>query len=237
MRNLSKERKQKLIKFQEVINYKFDDIKLLNRALTHSSFANEYKKFNLRYNERLEFLGDSVLGLIVSDYIFNNYKDYPEGELTKIRALVVCEPSLAAISKKIDLGRFLLLGKGEESTGGRDRTSILSDAFEAVIGAVYIDGGIEVSRKFILENLLDTIKEAVKGEILLDYKTELQELIQKSNNCCIEYRVIKEEGPDHNKRFFVEVLNNNSVLGRGEGSSKKEAEQEAAKSALKKVVN
>lgn len=235
MKKLTKDRKEKLMEFENIIDYKFNDIKLLNRALTHSSYANEYKKKNLKYNERLEFLGDSVLGLVISDYIFNNYKSYPEGELTKIRALVVCEPSLAAIAKKINLGEFLLLGKGEESTGGRNRTSILSDAFEAVLGAIYIDGGINVSQKFILENLIQTIKDAVKGEILLDYKTELQEVIQKTSNSRIEYRVIKEEGPDHNKKFFVEVLNNGKALGSGNGSSKKEAEQEAAKSALNKV--
>lgn len=238
MKNLSKERRGKLLEFQDIIDYKFNNIKLLNRALTHSSFANEYKKQNLKYNERLEFLGDSVLGLVISDHIFKKYTKYPEGELTKIRALVVCEVSLAEGSRKLKAGEFLLLGKGEEATGGRYRTSILSDTFEAIIGAIYIDGGIVDSKKFILDNLLETVEHAVKGEILLDYKTELQELIQKSNKFPIEYRVIKEEGPDHNKSFFIEVFNNGKVLGRGKGTSKKEAEQKAAKAAklvLKKV--
>ncbi|MBS4536081.1 ribonuclease III [Clostridium sp. D2Q-14] len=235
MKNLSKKIKDKLVEFENIINYKFNDTKLLNRALTHSSFANEYKKRDLKYNERLEFLGDSVLGLVISDYIFNKYESYPEGELTKIRALVVCEASLAESARKLKIGEFLLLGKGEEATGGRTRTSILSDAFEAIIGAIYIDGGISVSRRFILGNLLETIEDAVNGELLLDYKTELQELIQKDNKYPIEYKVIKEEGPDHNKSFFVEVLNDNRVLGKGKGTSKKEAEQAAAKVALKRV--
>lgn len=235
MKNLSKKRKQKLAEFQEKINYNFNEIYLLNKALTHSSYANEFKSKKILYNERLEFLGDSVLGLVVSDYIFNNYKVLPEGELTKIRALSVCEPSLAKRSIKLKVGEYLLLGKGEEATGGRNRISILSDAFEAIIGSIYLDGGMDAAKEFILDNLLGTIKGAVKGEVLLDYKTELQEIIQKNPNSNIKYNVIKEEGPDHNKKFYVEVLNNEIVLGNGEGSSKKEAEQDAAKHALTKV--
>lgn len=235
MRNLSNNRKMQLYKLQDSINYKFKDLKLLNKALTHSSYANEYKRHNIKYNERLEFLGDSVLGLVISDYLFTKYKNYPEGELTKIRALIVCEPSLASVSKRLNLGKYLLLGKGEESTGGRKRISILSDSIEALIGAIYIDSDIEVASEFILFQLRDIIDKAVNGNILLDYKTELQETIQKCNSSRIEYRVIKEEGPDHNKIFFVQVLNNDKVLGSGKGGSKKEAEQEAAKSALKEI--
>ncbi|WP_130806897.1 ribonuclease III [Senegalia massiliensis] len=237
MKDLSKTRKEKLKQFQEKINYEFSDITLLNKALTHSSYANEFKSKKILYNERLEFLGDSVLGLVISDYIFNKYKNFPEGELTKIRALTVCEPSLAERSKKLNLGKFMLLGKGEEATGGRTRISILSDAFEAVIGAIYLDGGMKASKKFILDNLLETIINAVNGEMLLDYKTELQEIIQQDSNSNIKYNVVKEEGPDHNKKFYVEVSNNNKVLGTGKGNSKKEAEQNAAKFALKKVNN
>ncbi|MGO1367887.1 MAG: ribonuclease III [Senegalia sp. (in: firmicutes)] len=235
MKNLSKKRMQKLEEFQKKINYNYNNINLLNKALTHSSYANEFKSKKILYNERLEFLGDSVLGLVVSDYIFNNYKDLPEGELTKVRALSVCEPSLAKRSIKLKVGEYLLLGKGEEATGGRNRISILSDAFEAIIGSIYLDGGMDASREFILDNLLTTIKGAVRGEVLLDYKTELQEIIQKNPNSNIKYNVIKEEGPDHNKKFYVEVLNNEKILGSGEGSSKKEAEQDAAKHALTKV--
>ncbi|NBI06856.1 ribonuclease III [Senegalia massiliensis] len=237
MKDLSKLRKIKLKQFQERINYEFSDITLLNKALTHSSYANEFKSKKILYNERLEFLGDSVLGLVISDYIFNKYKNFPEGELTKIRALTVCEPSLAEISKKLNLGEFMLLGKGEEATGGRTRISILSDAFEAVIGAIYLDGGMKASKKFILNNLLETIINAVNGEMLLDYKTELQEIIQQDSNSNIKYNVVKEEGPDHNKKFYVEVSNNGKILGTGKGNSKKEAEQNAAKFALKKVNN
>lgn len=235
MKNLSKKRMQKLEEFQKKINYNYNNINLLNKALTHSSYANEFKSKKILYNERLEFLGDSVLGLVVSDYIFNNYKELPEGELTKVRALSVCEPSLAKRSIKLKVGEYLLLGKGEEATGGRNRISILSDAFEAIIGSIYLDGGMDASREFILDNLLATIKGAVRGEVLLDYKTELQEIIQKNPNSNIKYNVIKEEGPDHNKKFYVEVLNNEKILGSGEGSSKKEAEQDAAKHALTKV--
>ncbi|MTI67446.1 MAG: ribonuclease III [Firmicutes bacterium] len=232
---LKKERIQRLKELQENVKYNFNNLELLNRALTHSSYANENKKKNLKYNERLEFLGDSVLGLVISDYLFNNYPKYPEGELTKIRSLIVCEPSLASIAKEIKLGRYLLLGKGEEATGGRERISILADAFEAVIGAIYLDGKLKHSRKFILNSLNKIIEDSVKGKLFLDYKTQLQEYIQKNSDSNIEYSVTKEIGPDHNKIFYIEVKNGDKVLGIGKGKSKKEAEQNAARSALIKV--
>lgn len=235
MLEIKDNRLQELLELQKKINYYYKDIKLLNRALTHSSYANEHKKYKVKYNERLEFLGDSVLSIVISDYIFNTYPHYPEGELTKLRAIVVCENSLATISKRIEIGQYLLLGKGEEATGGRERLSILADLFEALLGSIYLDGGLESAKKFILDNFKDIINKAATGRLFLDYKTQLQELIQRNSKSKLEYRVIKEEGPDHNKVFHVEVKDNQNVLGKGSGKSKKEAEQNAAKIALEGV--
>jgi len=233
MDNNSRSRVLLLSEIQKKIGYKFENHELLNWALTHSSYANEHKKYNITYNERLEFLGDSVLGLIVSDYIFTKYPDYPEGELTKLRATVVCEPSLAFLAKKINLGKYLLLGKGEEVTGGRERVSILADAYEALIGAIYLDGKFISARKFVLEHFNTIIEKAIiGGELFTDYKTQLQEELQKKTKSKIEYKVVHEEGPDHNKIFHTEVIVKNKVLGKGIGKSKKEAEQNAAKRAL-----
>lgn len=230
------ERLKILNELQEKIEYKFKDMKLLYWALTHSSYANEHKKQKITYNERLEFLGDSVLGLVVSEYIFVKYPRYPEGDLTKLRATVVCEPSLSYLAKNINLGKYLMLGKGEEATGGRERVSILADAFEALIGAIYLDGGIENAKVFVLKYLSPIIENAVNGvELFIDYKTHLQELLQKTTKSKIEYAVILEEGPDHNKIFHTEVTLDGEVLGKGIGRSKKEAEQNAAKSALDKM--
>jgi ribonuclease-3 len=220
---------------QEKIKYRFKDNNILIRALTHSSFANEHKKMNIKYNERLEFLGDSVLNIIVSDYIFNKYPEHLEGDLTKLRATVVCEPVLANAAKKLDLGEYLLLGKGEEATGGRERASILADAFEALIAAIYIDGGLSNARKFVLNSLSNYIEKAVKGQLFLDYKTQLQEVVQREGNDKINYIVVKEEGPDHNKTFHIEVNINGKIIGKGIGKNKKEAEQSAAKDALVKL--
>ncbi|HZK02242.1 MAG TPA: ribonuclease III, partial [Anaerovoracaceae bacterium] len=197
-----------------------------------SSYSNEYRGKHIHNNERLEFLGDSVLSTVVSEYVYLKYNNLPEGELTKVRANVVCESSLAHQAKSIDLGRYLLLGRGEEVTGGRDRISILADTFEAVIGALYLDGGIETARKFILNMLEDSIKLASTGGLFRDYKTDLQELLQSRFDDKISYRVIKEIGPDHDKTFEVEVVLGDKVLGKGRGKSKKEAEQNAAKKAL-----
>ncbi len=226
---------QSLKQFAQKLGYTFHNISLLNESLTHSSYANENKKKNIRYNERLEFLGDAVLSVIISDYLYNRLKRTPEGELTKIRASIVCEASLAQCSIILNVGKYLLLGKGEETTGGRDRVSILADAFEAIIGAIYLDGGLEEAKKFVLNNLESTIEAAIHGKIFQDYKTQLQEIIQGDNCQKIVYEIINEEGPDHSKVFHVQVKIGNKVLGKGSGKSKKEAEQNAAKIALKEA--
>lgn len=229
------EMETKIKELQVEIEYQFNNTDVLVRALTHSSFANEHKKHDIKYNERLEFLGDSVLSIVVSDYIFTKYSNYPEGELTRLRATVVCEPILAILARKINLGKYLLLGKGEKMTGGRQRTSILADAFEALIAAVYIDGGMTNAKKFILDNISESIEKAVNGKLFLDHKTHLQEVLQKSSRDRIEYKVIKEEGPDHNKMFYMQVKVNDEILGEGKGKSKKESEQNAAKEALMRI--
>ncbi|MBR1563582.1 MAG: ribonuclease III [Ruminococcus sp.] len=215
--------------FQEKIGYRFKDEGLLFEALSHSSYANENKKTR-NSNERLEFLGDSVLSIVVSDHIFEHYKHLPEGELTKMRASLVCEKALFEFSKKIDLGSYIFLGKGEEMTGGRTRPSIVSDAFEAVIAAIYLDGGMEIVSQYILSFLPENITPDFS--VFHDYKTALQEVIQRNPEEKIEYHLKGESGPDHNKQFTVQVLLNSNVIGEGTGRSKKTAEQLAAKEAL-----
>ncbi len=230
------ERQKSLRKIQSDINYKFKDIELLNTALTHSSYANENKMRNHENNERLEFLGDVVVNLIVSDYLYHHFPELPEGELTKKRATVVCESSLAFAARKINLGKYLLLGKGEETTGGRDRDSILGDAFEALTGAIYIDDGLISTQKFLLGMFEGEVIYAIsKGNLFIDYKTELQEILQKKTKSKIEYKVEKEVGPDHNKKFYMNVIVENKVIGSGMGRNKKEAEQMAAKQALYRI--
>lgn len=216
---------------QNKIGYQFKNPALLNEALTHSSYANEHKSQHIKYNERLEFLGDSVLSIVVSDYIYKNCPELPEGELTKLRASLVCEKSLYEFAKKIDLGKYLILSKGERNNGGTDRPSILSDAFEALIAAIYIDGGIAPASKHILNFVIPAIKNSKKKKIN-DYKTTLQEIIQKNPGEKLEYVLVRESGPDHNKHFVVEVHLNSNVIGKGGGRSKKEAEQQAAREAL-----
>ncbi len=223
-----------ICKFEKIIDYKFKNKEYILEALTHSSYSNENKRYN--FNERLEFLGDSVLSIVVSDYLFNNEKELPEGELTKLRASIVCEESLSEVANKINLGEYMLLGKGEEATGGRERISILADAFEAVIAAIYQDGTIEDAKKFILNNMEYLISDARRGKIFRDYKTHLQEILQGKGENNIWYKLVDEKGPDHNKRFVMEVGINEEVLGLGEGKSKKEAEQSAAKFALDKIL-
>ena len=217
--------------FQVVIGYKFKDEKWLNRALTHSSYANETKDSE-GSNERLEFLGDAVLSIIVSDAIFNDYTSLPEGELTKIRASLVCENSLCSFAKEIGLGDQILLGKGERLTGGNQRPSILADAFEALIAAIYLDGGIEAATKFVMGFVARELAENHSGTFD-DYKTVLQEIIQKNPEEMLEYRLVGESGPDHDKRFEVEILLNSNVIAKGTARSKKKAEQQAAKEALR----
>lgn len=218
-----------LDEFEKLIGYKFKNRSLLFEALSHSSFANESKR-RLNSNERLEFLGDSVLSVVVSDHIFEHYKHLPEGQLTKIRAALVCEESLYNFSKTIRLGEFLMIGKGEENTGGRKRPSILADAFEAVIAAVYLDGGMQAATEYVLRFIPDDLS-AVRASIK-DYKTVLQEIIQKNPEEKIEYYLKSESGPDHDKSFTVQVKLNSNVIGEGSGRSKKQAEQMAAKGAL-----
>ena len=214
---------------EKVIGYTFSDSEILTRALTHTSYTNE-KKLNYN-NERLEFLGDSVLSLVVSKHLYSNYKNLPEGELTRIRATLVCEKSLFSFAQKIQLGEYIRLGKGEEITGGRSRPSIVSDAFEALIAAVYLDGGMEQAEKFILSFIDEVMKSQGKGDFS-DYKTVLQEIIQQNPEEKIEYALIDEQGPDHDKTFLVEVRLNSVCIGKGEGRSKKQAEQIAAKEAI-----
>lgn len=215
---------------QRAIGHEFAEPHLLDAALTHSSYANECKNcpFN---NERLEFLGDAVLSVVVSDHIFR-HKKVPEGELTKIRASLVCEGALAGFARKIELGSHLKLGRGEENNGGRERPSILADAFEAVIAAVYLDGGLEAARRFVMPFIADTVENAA-GSDLNDYKTQLQEIIQQNPEEKVGYVLTGETGPDHDKRFEVEVRLNSNVIGRGSGRSKKAAEQRAAREALR----
>ena len=217
-------------RLEQNLNYKFKNKRLLMGALAHSSYANE-NKLPEGSNERLEFLGDSVLSLIVSEHIFENYRDLPEGELTKIRASLVCENSLYEFAKEIDLGSFLLLGKGEAQSGGAERPSILADAFEAVLAAIYLDGGIEPARKHILR-FIDKKLNCMASVAFKDYKTYLQEFIQKNPEEKLEYVIVGEEGPDHAKTFTVEVHLNSNVIGKGSAGSKKRAEQEAARQAL-----
>ncbi len=221
----------KLKEFQRKIGYEFKNEALLFEALSHSSFANESKE-KRQSNERLEFLGDSVLSIVVSDYLFENYRDLPEGELTKTRATLVCEKTLHSFGNTINLGSFIMLGKGEEATGGHERPSIIADAFEAVIAAIYLDGGLDAARAHILKFLPKDVKSAV-AKAYDDYKTILQEIIQKNPEEKVEYHLVNESGPDHNKSFTVQVRLNSNVIGEGIAKSKKQAEQLAAKEALK----
>ena len=220
---------------EKKLNYTFRDPALLSEALSHSSYANEHRAAGLRSNERLEFLGDSVLGFETAEFLFVQHPGLPEGDLTRIRAALVCEQSLYEVAQKLELGRYLKLGRGEEAGGGRNRTSILADATEAVFAAVYLDGGIGEASALIHRVLLDAEREEVVEERRRDYKTALQELIQRQADQVLTYRMIGEEGPDHNKTFLAEVLLNGVQAGTGSGHSKKEAEQSAAKAALQKL--
>lgn len=211
----------------------FNNHVLIKTALTHSSFGNQFQ--DAKYNERLEFLGDAVLQLCITEYLFNHYKEKSEGELTKLRSLIVCENSLYEIAKKLHLGEYIRMSKGEELTGGRERVSIQADAMEAVIAAVYLDKGMAFASDFILLHFKEIIKKAVNNEIVLDFKTKLQELMQKKGEVSIEYTVTKFEGPPHRRKFYTEVSIDKKPISDGSGYSKKEAEQNAAKLALKKL--
>ena len=218
---------------ETAIGYRFKNITLLQNALTHSSYANERWHNSLMSNERLEFLGDSILGMVVAEYLYKTFPDRPEGELTRMRADMVCETTLAAVAGRIDLGRHLMLGNGEEQGGGRTRDSILADAVESVIAASFLDGGMEAARNFIEKFIL--VEVPVKKMHNADYKTALQELVQQKKNQTLTYALVGESGPDHDKRFEVEVSLNGRVIGTGSGSSKKRAEQMAAQSALENL--
>lgn len=213
---------------QSKLNYKFKDQSLIRTALTHSSYANEHR---CQSNERLEFIGDSILGMVVATYLYRSYPDMPEGKMTRLRAELVCEQSLWNVACALGFGENLRLGKGEELSGGRERHSILADCVEAVIAALYLDGGFEVARKFIMEHILSGLgrTDFAYGS---DYKTELQELVQQKPNQSLTYVLVAENGPDHMKSFTVQVHLNGTALGTGEGHTKKEAEQNAAKHAL-----
>ena len=215
---------------ETAIGYRFHNITLLQNALAHSSYANERWHNSLMSNERLEFLGDSILGMLVADYLYRTFPDRPEGELTRMRADMVCERALAKIAAQIGLGEHLLLGKGEEQGGGRSRDSILADAVESVIAACYLDGGMEAAKGFIDRFVLTRVP--VSGLANADYKTALQELVQQKRNQSLVYALVGESGPDHDKVFQVELTLNGSLIGRGSGGSKKRAEQEAARVAL-----
>ncbi len=217
-----------LKEFQARIGYEFNNINLLRQALTHSSYANEKHMKKLSDNERLEFLGDAVLEVVSSEFLYHNYTDVPEGELTKLRASIVCEPTLALCTQEMDLGKYIYLGKGEDHTGGRKRKSILSDALEAVIGAIYLDGGFANAKEFVLKYIMTDIEHK---QLFYDSKTILQELVQGEHKQ-LSYRLTGESGPDHNKSFSVEVCVDDDVISTGIGHTKKAAEQEAAYKAL-----
>ena len=217
---------------EDELIYQFTDASLMTTAMTHSSYANEHRDLHMQNNERLEFLGDSILGLVSADYVFHRYPNVPEGQLTKVRAAVVCEKTLYEVAKELGLDHHLLLGHGEEMGGGRQRPSILADSVEALIGAIYLDGGLEAARSFIMTFLPAKVDLAEVGHAFRDYKTALQEIVQKNRQETLQYRLSGESGPDHDKRFTVQVLLNSNIFAEGIGRSKKEAEQMAARSAL-----
>ncbi len=215
---------------EKVIGIKFNEPKLLITALTHSSYANQHR--SEEYNERFEFLGDAILQLCVTEYLFLNNKDKSEGELTKIRSLIVCENSLYEVGKFMNLGYFLRMSKGEELTGGRERVSLIADAVEALIAAIYQDKGLEFTRDFIIGRFEGIINRAINNDIILDYKTKLQEYLQKNGEISIIYELVKFEGPPHRRKFYTKLMIDSKDIATGEGYSKKESEQNAAKSAL-----
>ena len=220
---------------ERTLNYTFRDKLLLVKALTHSSYANENRGHSCESNERLEFLGDSVLGFVVADALYRRESELPEGRMTRVRAQLVCEDSLRRVATELGLGSYIRLGRGEEHTGGRNRASILADAVEALIAAMFLDGGLEVARAFIERNILSALD---KGDWLAfgDGKTELQELVQRKSGQTLSYELVSESGPDHNKTFRMRVLLNGEPIGSGEGRTKKEAEQSAARAALKELL-
>ena len=222
------------MEFEQIIKQPFSDQSLLMTALTHSSYANQHK--NMEYNEKLEFLGDAVLQLAITEYIYRNFPQKTEGELTKLRALIVCEASLHQVAVDWNLGSYIRMSKGEELTGGRERAALLADGVEAVIAAVYLDQGMEIAKKFVVKSFMEIIDMADRNEIVLDYKTSLQEILQENGEIDIRYELIRYEGPPHRRKFYSKVVIDSITMGKGEGFSKKESEQLAAKDALAKYV-
>lgn len=235
-RNKANSKDQKFKEFQDSLGIAFADDKLLKKAFTHSSYVNEHRKKPYEDNERLEFLGDAVLELTVSQYLFHKYPTMSEGELTKLRAAIVCEPSLVGFANELSFGSLVLLGKGEEMTGGRERPALLADVFEAFIGALYLDQGIDAVLRFLEKTVYPKIDNGAFSHVM-DFKSQLQELVQRSGNGTIEYEILQEKGPAHNKEFVSKVSLNGDILGTGMGKSKKEAEQFAAQQALNKLKN
>lgn len=219
-----------MTELENIIGYRFKKAELLSTALTHSSYSNEVGK-SIKCNERMEFLGDSVLSLVVTNFIYLNFSQFPEGDLTQLRASLVCEKALYKFAKLINLGCFIKLSRGERHGGGADRPSILSDAFEALIAAIYLDGGYDEAAKFVMTFIEPEVKN-IRKKPTKDYKTTLQEIVQKNPGEKLEYRMVSESGPDHDKHFVAEVLLNSNSIGKGGGRSKKEAEQQAARVAL-----
>jgi ribonuclease-3 len=232
---LKQEEKEAINILEKSIDYVFKDKKKALESITHSSYAYERRGRELNSNERLEFLGDSVLNFVITKYLYKEVSDMPEGEMSKLRASVVSEASLSYCARKLKIGDALLLGKGEKTMGGRERASILADAVEAIIGSIFLDGGIGAAEVFIQKNLHENYIKAVQGKLFCDYKTRLQEEIQKKGQYNIRYTVISEKGPDHNKLFTTSVSVNGEVMGTGKGKTKKEAEQNAASNALNKL--
>lgn len=223
---------EKVLEFSNIIGYTFENIDLLERALTHSSHANDAGFDKLHSNERLEFLGDAVLGLTIGELLYDKYPNMTEGNLTKTRAKIICEKSLHEVAQDLDLGDYLFLSKGEICDGGKEKPSILSDAVEAIIGAIYLDGGWKYSKEFIEKALAKQMEHADSPDYMIDSKSKLQRLLQKNGSVDISYKVVDEEGLPHDKIFTVELFCNDELIGIGKGKSKKEAEQDAAKAAI-----
>jgi ribonuclease-3 len=219
--------------FEKIIAYSFQDKMLLEKALTHSSYCREHGVESKDSNERLEFLGDAFFDAVISEELYKRLEKVDEGKLTKTRALIVCEKSLASVALRLGVGNFLNLGKGEEHSGGRKRESILADALEAIVAAIYLDGGFEAMRQFVAREFASAIEDALEGKLFADYKTQVQEVLQKrGKNTKIRYVTDREEGPDHDKTFYVHLVCDGETMGRGSGKTKKEAEQNAARETL-----
>ncbi len=233
---LSSQRREELLRLCEQLGVRFRRLDLLNTALTHPSFCAEFNQGNLPSNQRLEFLGDAVLSLIVANYLYHTYPEMDEGQLTRIKAISVSEPVLHGIAKKLGLGQYLLLGRGEERSGGRDRPSVLADAFEALVGAMFLDRGLKVTAEFVLKRIKSRIRLIERDRLILDFKSRLQELTQSRYHVVPTYHLVRTIGPEHAKTFVSEVRIRGVTVGRGKGHSKKEAEQEAARAALRKLL-